>query len=67
MIPTPISKPQPHELLVMGWLSLPVEDWIWLAERAQRQGQPLEKYLAQVLHAHVQPGQGEEKCVKDTP
>jgi hypothetical protein len=48
-----LPEDQNRELLVMGWLALPVEDWIWLLEFAQRQEQALETYLAHVLHQHV--------------
>lgn len=51
----PPPPPDNRALLFMftGWLTLPVDDWIWLLEFAQREGQSLEAYLAHVLHDHV--------------
>ncbi len=51
----PLPAPDNRAMLFMlaGRLTLPVDDWVWLLEFAQREEKSLETYLAHVLHDHV--------------
>jgi hypothetical protein len=63
MLTAPPPPPPDNQALLFSftnWITLPVEDWVWLLELAQRQGQALDAYLAHVLHDHVAQNQRQE-------
>lgn len=51
----PPPAPDNRAMLCMftNWITLPIDDWVWLLELAQREGMALDAYLAHVLHDHV--------------
>ncbi len=58
--PPPTPDNQALLFSFTNWITLPVEDWVWLLELAHCQGQALDAYLAHVLHDHVTQNQQKE-------